>query len=120
MAAALQADEFGDVLQVLAENVFVAFGEHRHCLSPKSEQLRSCGWIVQHVPCEEADALFRKKLFRSQTTASPGLGEQDPCVANTFHNEWLNPKISARSPEPINRTARLQTKARPVPRRELR
>jgi len=85
VSGALQADEFRHILQVLAENVLIVFGEHRDSASPEFEHLLSAGRIVQYVEGEEDDAFLRKKLFRSKATASAGLGEQDEFIADTFH-----------------------------------
>jgi hypothetical protein len=81
----LQADELGNVLEVLAEDVLPALREHRHRLRAELEQLLMSRRVVQYVDGNEADAFFRKKLFRSQATASAGLDEQDEIVVNAFH-----------------------------------
>ena len=73
MPATLQADEFGDVLQVLAKDILTVFREHRHGARAELEQLLSSRQVVQYVNGDEVDAFFRKKLFRSQATASTGL-----------------------------------------------
>ena len=89
MPCALQADKLGDVLEVLAENVLVAPSEHRHGPHPESEQLLFSRRIVHYVNRDEVNAFFRKKLFRSKTTASTGLGEQDEFVVCDFHRYVL-------------------------------
>jgi hypothetical protein len=83
--SALQADKFSDVLQVLAEDVLIAFCEHRHGLRAEPQQLFSSRRVVQNVKVDKVDAFFRKKLFRSEATASTGLGEQDEFVIYDFH-----------------------------------
>ncbi len=95
MPGALQADELGDILKVLAEDVLIAFREHRHAVRAEFEQLLSSCRVVQYVNRDEVNAFFRKKLFRSQATASTGLGEQDEIVTDIYHcrigwNERLN------------------------------
>jgi hypothetical protein len=84
---ALQADEFGHVLQILTEDVLITFREHRHSTRPEMEKPVSCREVVQDIDCEEANAFFRKKLFRSQATASAGLGEKDEAVIDGLHCE---------------------------------
>ena len=85
MPAALQADELGDIFQVLAEDVPIALRQHRYGARAEFEQPLSSRRIVQYINRGEVNAFFRKKLFRSQATASTGLGEQDECVADAFH-----------------------------------
>ena len=85
MSRALHADELGDVFEVLAEDVLTAFCEHRHGADAEIEQLRLSARIVDHVNCDEVNAFLRKKLFRSQATASTRLSEQDKFVSDTFH-----------------------------------
>jgi hypothetical protein len=41
--------------------------------------------IVQYVKNQEVDLSFRKKLFRSQATASARLGKQDKFIGAAFH-----------------------------------
>ena len=64
MPAALQAHKFGDVLEVLAENVLIASREHRHGANTELEQLLVSRRIVHYVNRDEFNALLRKKLFR--------------------------------------------------------
>ena len=85
MPAALQADEFGDIFQVLAEDVLFPLRQHRYGAGAKFEQLLLSRRIVQYINRGEVNAFFRKKLFRSQATASTGLGEQDEFVTDAFH-----------------------------------
>jgi hypothetical protein len=85
MSRALQPDKFGDVLEVLAEDILVASGEHRHSPRAEPEQLLSSCLIVQNIQGEKVDAFFRKKLFRSQATTSTRLAEQDEFVIYAFH-----------------------------------
>jgi hypothetical protein len=87
VAGALQADKLGDVFKVLTENVLAASREHRHGAHAELNQLFFSRRIVHHVNRDEVDALFRKKLFRSQATASTRLGEQDEFVSNVFHGQ---------------------------------
>jgi hypothetical protein len=87
VAGALQADELGDVLEVLAKNVLVASREHRHGPHAEFEQLLFSRRIVHHINRDEVNAFFRKKLFRPQATASTRLGEQDEFVSGVFHGQ---------------------------------
>jgi hypothetical protein len=91
VSRALQADKFGDVLQVLAEDVLATFCEHRHSLYAEPEQLFSSRRVVQNVKVDKVDAFFRKKLFRSEATASTRLGEQDKFVIYDFHRRAAMP-----------------------------
>ena len=75
MPAALQADKFGYVLHVLAENELAAFCKDRHALRTKAKQLFSSRGVVQDVENGKVYAFFRKKLFRSKAAASTRLGE---------------------------------------------
>ena len=65
MPTALQADELGDIFQVLAEDELITAGQNRHGAHAKSAQLLERRWIVQDIARQEVDAFFRKKLFRS-------------------------------------------------------
>lgn len=85
MPAALQTDELGDVFQVLTEDILIAFGQDGHGASAELGQPLLGRGIVQYVERGEMDAFFRKKLFRSQATASTGLGEKNKFVAGAFH-----------------------------------
>ena len=46
MSAALQADEFSDVLHVLAKDELAAFGQHRHALRAEVKQPFVTGRVV--------------------------------------------------------------------------
>jgi hypothetical protein len=81
----LQSHEFGDVLQVLAENVAIAFRYDRHVAHPELEQLGAASGVIQHVNGDEIDVFARKKLFRPQAAASPGLREQDELLGRDVH-----------------------------------
>ena len=76
MPGAREADKFRDVFQILAEYELLAFGDHRQVANPVREQPFASAGVVEYVDRGEIDALFRKKLFRSQAAASPGLGEK--------------------------------------------
>jgi len=65
MAAALQADELGDIFQVLAEDVLIALRQNRYGADAKFAQSLLCRWIVQDIERDEVDTFIRKKLFRS-------------------------------------------------------
>jgi hypothetical protein len=83
---ALEPDEFGDILEVLAEYVLVAFGDNRHVAHAEREQSLASSRIVQDVDRIELDALARKKLFRPETGASAGLGEEQEFVGDATHD----------------------------------
>jgi len=63
--AALQANELGNIFQVLAENELITAGQNRHGAHAESAQSLERRWIVQDVERYEVDAFIRKKLFRS-------------------------------------------------------
>jgi len=65
MPAALQADELGDILQVLAEYELITARQNRYGAHAKFAQSLQCCRIVQDIERDEVDAFFRKKLFRS-------------------------------------------------------
>ena len=48
-------------------------------------QLFAAARIVLYIDDEEIDLVFRKKLFRSEAAASPGLGEKDELVCGEVH-----------------------------------
>ena len=85
MARALQPDEFRDVLQVLAEDVALAFRDDRNVAQPEGEQLLAAAGIVRHVDDDVVYLLFRKKLFRSEAAASPRLEKQDELFGWCVH-----------------------------------
>lgn len=76
MTGALQADELGDVLQVLSEDVVLAPGNDRDVADSQGQQLFTPAGIVRDVDDDVVYLLFRKKLFRSETAASPRLQEK--------------------------------------------
>ena len=65
MPAALQADELGDIFQVLAKDVLIALRQNRDGASAQFAEPLLCRWIVQYIERDEVNAFFRKKLFRS-------------------------------------------------------
>ena len=77
MAGALQADEFGYVLEILAEDVILALRHHRHVTHAQRQQLFAPAGVIRNVDDFVVYLLFRKKLFRSEAAASPRLEEQD-------------------------------------------
>jgi hypothetical protein len=89
VTGALQADELGNIFEILTENVLVSRGQHRHAARAEPHELLLARRIVQHVDGNEADALLRKKLFRSKATASAGLGKQNEMISGIFHKELL-------------------------------
>jgi hypothetical protein len=105
MPAALQADELRHVIEILAKDKLPVFGEHRYRLSPELTEPISPGLIIQHIDRDEVDAFFRKKLFRSKATASPGLGEQYECGHGLFPLTFLTKRD-------------IRARAKTVPRRD--
>jgi hypothetical protein len=89
MPGALQADKLGDVFEVLAEDVLAVSCEHRYGAHAELEQPLFSRRVVHYVNSDEVNALFRKKLFRSQATASTRLGEQDEFFSGVFHVRML-------------------------------
>jgi hypothetical protein len=85
MSRPLHTNELGDVFEVLTEDVLTAFFKHRHGANAEGQQLRLSARVVDDVNGDEVNALLRKKLFRSQATASTGLCEQDKFISDTFH-----------------------------------
>jgi hypothetical protein len=84
----------------LAEDVLFGFCQHRYRARAELEQLLSSVRIVQYVQRDEANAFFRKKLFRPETAASTGLGEKDEIFAVCFHFKSRNGQLNW--PQPIN------------------
>jgi hypothetical protein len=92
MAGALQTDEFRNVFQILAKYKLLAFGHYRNIAYSKFEQPLSALRIVEHIDRNEVNAFFRKKLFRSEAAASPGLGEEYETVSDGIHRDsgmWI-------------------------------
>ena len=85
MSRALQADELGDVLEVLAEDKVLAFRDDRHVAHAELQQPLASAGIVEHVDGFEIDAFTRKKLFRPETAASPRLGEENEFFGDSIH-----------------------------------
>jgi hypothetical protein len=64
----------------------IALREDRHLAQPVAlEQQLAAASIVQHIDDDEINSVFRKKLFRSEATASPGLGEVNVSVRRDVH-----------------------------------
>jgi hypothetical protein len=74
----------------------LAFGDHGQIAHSVREQPLAPVGVVQYVDRDEVDALFRKKLFRSEAAASPGLGEEREAFGG-FHLlsfvKWLGVRI---------------------------
>jgi hypothetical protein len=58
-----------------------ALGDDRHGAQAEGLQLFTAAGVIDDVDGDVVDAFFRKKLFRSKTAASPGLGEEHEFVA---------------------------------------
>jgi hypothetical protein len=81
----LQADEFGNVLEILAKNVLPAGCEHGHRARSELGQFLLGERIVQDIATREANAALRKKLFRPQTTASARLAIENESIGALAH-----------------------------------
>jgi hypothetical protein len=92
VTAALQADELGNIFEILTENILVSPGQHGHAPGSEPQELLLARRIVQHVDGNEVDALFRKKLFRSKAAASTRLGKQNKIISGIFHKELSQPR----------------------------
>jgi glutathione S-transferase len=77
VAGALEADELGDILEVLSEHELFALGDDGNIAHAELEQALAASRIIQYINGDEIDLFARKKLFRPETAASPRLGEQD-------------------------------------------
>lgn len=77
MTGALQANKLGDVLEILTEYILLALGDNRNVAQAELEQFLASLRIIQYVDGNEIDFFARKKLFRPETAASPGLGKED-------------------------------------------
>jgi hypothetical protein len=80
VAGALQADELGDVFQVLSEDVILALRYHRHVAHAQRQQPLAAAGVVRDVDDLVIYLLFRKKLFRSEAATSPRLQEENESV----------------------------------------
>jgi hypothetical protein len=70
---AAQSQKFCDKLKVLGIYILIAPRHHWQRARSEREQLFAPARIIDDVDCYEIDLLVRKKLFRSQATASTGL-----------------------------------------------
>jgi hypothetical protein len=86
MPGALQADEFRNIFQILSEDELFALGHYRNIAHSELEQPLAALRIVEYIYCNEVNAFFRKKLFRSEAAASAGLGEEDKTVSDGIHD----------------------------------
>jgi hypothetical protein len=90
VAGALQPDELGDVLEVLAKNVVLAFRDDRYVANTQGQQLFPAAGIIRNVDDDVVYLLFRKKLFRSEAAASPRLEKQYEFFVYGAHDgSWL-------------------------------
>ena len=90
MPGTLQSDKLGDIFEVLAKDVLITARQYRYGANTQFDQPFKCGWVVQYIQRDEVDAFVRKKLFRSQATASTGLGEKNKFSAGVFHKSSLD------------------------------
>lgn len=89
VAGAVQAYELGHVLEILSEDKLAAFRDDRHITHAQFEQLLTPLRVVQHIDGDEVDVFSRKKLFRPETAASPGLGEEDEFFGEGSHDSSM-------------------------------
>jgi hypothetical protein len=85
MTGALQADELGDVFEILSEDEVLAFCDDGHVAHTELEQSLAPACVVQNVDMLVIDAFARKKLFRPKTAASPRLSEQNEFLGDGVH-----------------------------------
>jgi hypothetical protein len=76
VARALQPYEFRDILEILPEDIALALRDDRNVAQTQGQQLLTASGIVRDVDYDVVYLLFRKKLFRSETAASPRLEKQ--------------------------------------------
>jgi hypothetical protein len=86
MPGALKAHEFGDVFEILAKYVLLAFGDDRHVAHAERQQPLAAARIVQNVDRFKFDPLARKKLFRPETGTSARLSEKYEFFGNASHD----------------------------------
>jgi hypothetical protein len=84
-AAAVEADELGDVFEVLAADEVAVLVYDRKAANAERLMLFTSTGVIKHVDRDEVDVLFRKKLFRSKTAASSRLGEQNELTGWQSH-----------------------------------
>jgi len=87
VAGALQADELGDVLEVLAEDVVFALRYDGNVAYTQRQQLFAPARVIRNVDDEVVYLLFRKKLFRSEAAASPRLQKEDELLVGAHNVE---------------------------------
>jgi hypothetical protein len=85
VAGALEADELGDVFEILSEDEALAFGDDRHVAHAELQQAIAPAGVVQNVYGFERYAFTRKKLFRPKTAASARLGEERKFFSDDIH-----------------------------------
>jgi len=83
--AALQADELGDVLEVLPEDGVFALLHHRNVAYAQREKPFAAAGVVRDVDDFVIYLLFRKKLFRSEAATSSGLRKKYEFVSDCAH-----------------------------------
>ena len=88
MSGAREADKLCHVLEILPDYVLLPFRHDGQVAHAVSEQPLTSTRVVQHVDYGEVDALFRKKLFRSEAAASPGLGEEREALGGFHGVDW--------------------------------
>ena len=76
MTGPAHANELRYGRETFGNDELFAFGKGRQHARTKLPQLLTSMWIVIYVNVDKIDASLRKKLFRFETVASPGVGEQ--------------------------------------------
>ena len=86
MSRAAQPDKCGNGLEVLAEHELLPFCHDRHFADPEFQEPLEALRVAEDVDGDEVHALLRKKLLRSKTAASAGLGVEDERVSDSAHS----------------------------------
>ena len=71
----LNTEELGHILQILGKGIALSDGDYGNVAQAHGFELIHAARRVEHVDDVEVFDGLRKKLFRFQATASPGLGE---------------------------------------------
>jgi hypothetical protein len=85
VAADLQADELGNEIEILGNDIPAALRERRSLAHAVLYEQRARTRIVVNVDGDEVHAMFRKKLFRAQAVASAGFGKEYVFVGSLLH-----------------------------------
>ena len=89
MSGAANADESCYRLEILAEHVLRAVGHDRDLPNAELEEPLEPFLVVEDIDGDEVHAALRKKLLRSKTAASAGLGIEDEVVDDGSHQQLI-------------------------------